>query len=130
MRIETIQQFAVIRGETAEELTESLNEKLRELRGKSPKVEFDGLTAYIKYSDKVSHPECLADEYELLGAAFACSQCPEFIPRKRKDGCPDYRCKKGGCEHTTYKKTFGESAACDILYDLIREGKVRLCYSE
>lgn len=130
MRNETMQQFAVVRGETAEELTEALNSKLMELKGKSPKVEFDGLTAYIKYSETIRHPECLADEYEMIGARFICEQCPAYIPRCRENGQPDKRCKKGGCPHTEFKKTYAESTACDLLYEMLMKGQVRLCFSE
>lgn len=130
MRSETLQQFAVIRGETAEELSEALNRKLMELKGKRPRVEFDGLTAYVKYSETIHHPECLADEYEMIGATFICRQCPAFVPRCRGDGEPDGRCKKGECPNTTYKKTFGESSACDLLYEMLMKGKVKLCFTE
>ena len=130
MRSETLQQFAVIRGETAEELSEMLNAKLIELKGKSPRVEFDGLTAYIKYSETIRHPECLADEYESVGIRFSCEQCPAYEPRCKLSGEVDRRCKKGKCDHTIYGKTFGEAFACDLLYKMLMEGKVKLCYSE
>lgn len=130
MRIETIQQFAIVRGETAAEFTEMLNEKMLELRGKGPKVEFDGLTAYIKYSETIRHPESLAEEYEAVGARFCCEQCPAFEPKTKIGGGADRRCKKGGCPNTTYGKTFSDSAACDLLYQMLTEGKVKLCFTE
>lgn len=130
MRYETIQQFAVVRGETAAEFTEMLNEKMLELKDKSPRVEFDGLTAYIKYSETVRHPECLGEEYEVIGVRFCCEQCPAFEPRCKANGTPDARCKKGGCPNTIYNKTFADASACDLLYEMLKEGKVKLCYSE
>lgn len=130
MQISSLTQFAVVKGETAEEFSERLNEKMRELKGKRPEVEFDGLTAYIKYSETVSHPESLADEYEILGISFHCSQCPAFIPRYREDGEPDHRCRKGGCPHTSFKRTRSDSIACDLLYEMLRKGEVRLCFTE
>lgn len=130
MQVSSVTQFAVVRGTTAEEFSESLNEKMRELKNNRPEVEFDGLTAYIKYSEKVSRPECLADEYEILGISFHCCQCPAFIPRYKADGEPDHRCRKGGCPHTSFKRTRSDARACDLLYEMIRNGEVRLCFTE
>lgn len=130
MRIESMQQFAVVRGETAEELTEQLNRKLRELKGKNPQVKFEGLTAYIKYSEAIQHPECLGDEYELIGARFSCDQCPAYIPKCRRDGSIDRRCKVGGCPNTEYKKTYGRASACDLLYEMLMKGQVKICFTE
>lgn len=130
MRSETLQQFAVIRGETPEEFSEKLNAKLLELKDKRPRVEFDGLTAYVKYSETLRFPECLADEYESVGVRFTCERCPVFEPRCKAGGGIDRRCKKGGCDHSLYGKTFGDSEACDYLYKMLREGKVKLCFSE
>lgn len=130
MRIETLEQYLIIRGETDEDLTYKLNRKMMELKDKRPKVSFDGLTAYVKYYESEKIPESLADEYELTGAGFTCRQCPAFIPRYREDGRPDRRCKKGGCPEAEFRTTYEQSPACDALFDMIRKGKVKLCFSE
>ena len=130
MRIETLEQYLIIRGETDEDLTYKLNRKIAELKGKNPKVTFDGLTAYVKYYESEKIPESLADEYEIAGAEFTCSQCPAFVPRYRGDGRPDRRCKKGGCPISEFKMTYDESPACDALFEMIRKGTVKLCFSE
>ena len=45
------QQFAIVAADSAQQLTDQLNEKLRELRDKSPTVTFDGMIARIQYTE-------------------------------------------------------------------------------
>lgn len=133
MRNSVYQQFAIVKEDSAALLTEKLNEQIYELRQHSPVVTFsdaDPLCAYVKYAKKMSVPESLADEYEAQGIRFICAQCPFFKPATRDNGEPDRRCKWGYCEHTEFGKTYKTSSACEKLYELIKEGDVKLCFMD
>ena len=133
MTFSTYEQFAIVREDSAALLTEKLNEQVYALRQYKPVVTFsdsDPLCAYIKYVAKVPVPETLADEYELKGISFVCAQCPYFSPVLKDDGEQDKRCKWGNCEHAEFGRTYKTSPACDKLYDLIREGDVKLCFTD
>lgn len=133
MTYSAYEQFAIVREDSAALLTERLNEQVYALRQYRPVVTFsdaDPLCAYIKYAKKVAIPETLADEYEEQGIRFICAQCPFFRPALRDNGEADRRCKWGYCDHTEFGKTYKTSAACDKLYELIKEGDVKLCFMD
>ena len=59
------QQFAIVTGDTAQQLTDRLNEKLIELSEKKPTVSFEGMIARISYFEKINSGEvrlCLAEQ--------------------------------------------------------------------
>ena len=80
MRTESYQQYAIVAADSAQELTEQLNEKLKTLKCKYPKVTFEGLIARIQYTESVQIVEELSDEYELQGVRLTCQDCPMFQP--------------------------------------------------
>ena len=131
MKTSVYEQFAIVKEDSAALFTTKLNEQIYALREYSPVVTFsdaDPLCAYIKYVASVSVPESLSEEYEEQGTRFICAQCPFFKPVTKDDGSEDKRCKWGSCEHTELGRTFKTSSACDKLYELIKEGDVKLCF--
>ena len=80
MKRESFQQFAIVAADSAQTLTELLNVKLRELRGKNPTVTFEGMIARIQYTESEQVPESLAEEYEAQGVKLTCQDCPYFCP--------------------------------------------------
>jgi hypothetical protein len=128
MKAQSIQQFAIVQSDSAAAFEEELNARLMDLSEKNPKVSFDGLTAYVSYIKTVRIPETLADAYELNGACFHCEDCPEFQAMLKADGTEDKRLKYGECQYAEMRRTRRDAKACDILYKLIRDGRIGLCY--
>ena len=127
MRSRSYQQYAIVAADSAQTLTEQLNAKLIELRDKNPTVTFEGLTARIQYVECEQIPESLAEEYETQGVRITCQDCPFFVPTYKADGTEDKRAKWGGCPFTEYKRTSKESRACDKLFQMMNDGRVKLC---
>ena len=123
------QQFAIVQGDTAQQLTERLNAKIIELKDKDPTVTFDGLISHVMYTEHEMVPETLADEYELKGVNLTCEDCPMFVPAIKADGTEDRRAKFGGCPFAEHKTTSRCSRACDRLFQMINDGRIKLCAS-
>ena len=135
MRSSSYEQFAIVHADSAPLFTQQLNEEIYRLRDNNPVVKFSEsipFYAQIKYTVTQRTPECLGDEYELQGVTFACALCPHFLPERTRTGEADKRCKSGDCSYNgnEYGRTFRSSEACDHLYELIKEGKVKLCFTE
>ena len=130
MRCESYQQYAIVAADSAQELTEQLNAKLRELRNKNPKVTFEGMIARISYTEYIRIEEDLSDKYESAGVTLTCQDCPCFGPAIKADGTEDFRAKKGSCPHSPYRMTRRDSSACDTLFKMINRGEVKLCLAE
>ena len=128
MKTKSIQQFAIVQCDSAPQFEEELNARMRDLSRKSPKVQFDGLTAYISYLESVDIAETIADEYVLQGACFRCEDCPEFQHVLKKDGTENKVIKYGECQYAEYGRTYKDSPACDMLFELIKSGRIGLCY--
>ena len=121
------QQYAIVQSNTASTLTEKLNQKLRELKDKEPSVEFDGLTARIKYLETVLVPEDLADEYKMRGLDLKCAVCPFFEPMEKADGTKDERAKRGKCPCAKYGIAFSDGPVCDNFFRMLNDGGFELC---
>lgn len=132
MKNERFQQFAIVSADSAQLLTEQLNEKLRELKDKNPTVTFEGMIARISYTENVTVPEGLDDEYEQAGIRLTCSRCPLFQPTRKSDGTIDKRAKWGGCEYSPlgFGQTSKTTRACNRLYEMINNEEVTLCLAE
>ena len=135
MKRSSYEQFAIVHADSASLFNEQLNEEIFRLRDYHPVVHFSEsipFYAQIKYTVTHSTPECLGDEYELQGVTFACALCPHFLPAKTRKGEDDKRCKVGDCsfDGNEFGRAFNNSDACDHLYELIKEGKVKLCFTE
>jgi len=127
---EAFQQFAIVQGDSAQQLSERLNEELFRLRHKFPEVSFEGMIARISYTEHTNAPEDTADEYELRGVHLTCQDCPFFQPHQKKDGSEDLRAKKGKCDFAQYGSTNRDMRACAHLFDMLNRGEVRLCLAE
>lgn len=128
MRRMSYQQFAIVQGDSAQQLTERLNQKLYELKEKDPTVTFEGLIARISYyvTEEV-------EKKNSLGSAqfkFMCKDCPFFEPVLKRDGTADRRMTMGGCPFAVEETTFTYSDACERLYELIKDREVKLCLRE
>lgn len=133
MRSSVYEQFAIVQETSASLFAVRLNEELFRLKDKRPAVRFsesDPLCAYIQYTVSVNTPETVAEASEISGVSFVCAQCPFFVPPTTASGEIDRRCKYGDCEHAELGRTYKTSPACDKLYELIKEGDVRLCFTE
>ena len=133
MKRSSYEQFAIVSADSASLFSQQLNEEIYNLRDNHPVVHFSEsipFYAQIKYTVWNSTPETLADEYELKGAGFTCGQCPHFVPALKKDGTAHPTKKFGDCEYAELGRTLKTMPACDKLYEAIREGKVKLCFTE
>ena len=124
------QQFAIVAADSAQQLTDQLNEKLKELRDKSPTVTFEGMIARIQYMESERVPETLEEEYELQGVQLTCEDCPFFCPTIKADGTRDLRAKWGGCHLSEYGRTDKRARACEKLFQGLSDGRVKLCVEE
>ncbi len=127
MKEQQFQQFAIVQGNTASNLTEKLNSKLLELKDKEPTVEFDGLTARIRYFESVSVPEDLTDEFKMKGIDLKCASCPFFEPMEKADGTVDERAKRGKCPCAKYGIAFSDGPVCDTFFKMLNDGGFELC---
>lgn len=127
MKRESYQQFAIVAADSAQLLTEQLNAKLRELRDKRPTVTFEGLIARIQYEETETGPESLEDEYTLQGVRLTCQDCPYYEPILKANGEIDGRMKYGNCPYSEIGRAFRDSRACEVLYQKLNNGEVRLC---
>ena len=133
MKTQSLEQFAIVKEDSASLFTARLNEELLKLKGNNPHVRFseaDPLCAYIDYTINETTPETVSEASEIAGVSFVCAQCPHFRAPLRDDGEVDKRCKYGDCEHTELGRTFKTSRACDILYELIASGNCRIVTDE
>jgi hypothetical protein len=133
MKHSVYQQFATIQEDTASLFDARLNEKVHELRDRNPKVAFSEhipFYAHITYTVNEDAPETIAEASAVEGVSFVCCQCPYFRPALREDGEVDKRVKWGGCEHTELGRTLKTAPACERLYQLIKEGDVKLCFMD
>lgn len=129
MRRVSYQQFAIVQGTSAQQLTEMLNQKLYELKDKNPTVTFEGLIARISYMEEDVIEENRHD-LEKTMCKFKCRDCPFFEPTLKKDGTVDRRTTLGRCEFSPDGYTLRTSDACQRLYEMIDEREVGLCLKE
>ena len=133
MRSSIYEQFAIVHADSALLFTERLNTEVYRLRGNNPVVKFSEsipFYAQIKYTVNENIPETVAEASEIEGVRFVCAQCPIFKPVLKEDETEDRRCKYGDCEFTELGRTLKTAPACDRLYELIKEGGVKLCFME
>ena len=136
MKRSNYEQFAIVSNDSAHHFNEELNAELYRLRDKNPNVHFSESTspffAQIKYIETEEKPETLTEEYESVGALFLCSQCPYFEADTNADGVEDRRSKKGFCNnpHSDFERVLKSMAACDEIYELIKKGGVKLCFTK
>lgn len=129
--VKSTKRFAIVRETSAASFEDQLNKTLEHLSDQNPKVEFsetgDYMTARIEYEAKVEIPDEPISE---RGYKFSCEDCPRFEHLLKKDGTVDGRIKYGNCPAAQYGRTLKSSPACDLLYRMIENGEVELCYSK
>ena len=129
--IKSTKRFAIVRETSASSFETQLNEKLDSLYEQNPSVTFsetgDYLTARIEYTARVEIPDEPISE---RGYRFSCEDCPRFEHLLKKDGTVDGRIKYGNCPAAQYGRTLKSSPACDLLYRMIENGEVSLCFSK
>ena len=133
MRRSTYEQFAIVSADSATLFTEELNAEILRLKDNNPVVKFSEsipFYAQIKYTVNTESPETVAEASEVNGVSFVCAQCPCFTSPKRADGEVDRRVKWGECEHTELGRTLKTAPACEKLYELIKEGDVKICFMD
>lgn len=128
-----VQQFAIVRSDSAETFEAELNTRVKELFAYSPKVEILDNGEYL--TAKISYKAPLEAEYRPKdptdsGITFLCQDCPYFEPMRKADGTEDGRTKYGGCKFAEFKRTYKTSKACAVLYQMIENGGIRLCLSD
>ena len=123
----SIEKFAIVRETSAAQFEEKLNDVLFELREKSPTVEFDtvgaDMIAWIRFEDIETKPS-------ESGIKFTCADCPCFEYERNADGSIDRRKKWGCCPHAFTGWTTLTTAACDVLYNGIKNGDIGLTFKE
>ena len=126
MKHESYLQFVIVRNDDPETLSEMLNEKLRELAGKSPEVTFEGMIARISYKEYITTPEDIQDEYALKGVRLHCQDCPFFKPLLNKNGSINRAAKRGDCQFAEYGFTHRDAPACERLFYMLNRGEIKL----
>lgn len=134
MKRSSFEQFAIVASDSASLFTEQLNAEILRLKDHNPVVQFSESTspfyARIRYIVDTDTPETIAEASAVEGVSFVCLQCPYFQPVLREDGEIDKRVKWGGCEHTELGRTLKTAPACERLYELIKEGDVKVCFMD
>ena len=126
-------QFAIIRDRSASTFETKLNDRLRDLIDNDTTVTFgeigDDMIARISYTEKVEIQREELPPSE-TGIKFHCADCPNFSPVLNRLGEVDGRIKYGNCPHAAMGRTFKKTEACDVLYNMIINGEVRLCLND
>ena len=127
MSSRSYQKFAIVQGDSAQSLTDQLNEQLYRLRDKHPVVTFEGMIARICYDETDYDPNPIEEEAKI---EIFCQDCPYFKPLLKADGTIDKRSRLGDCPYTKYKRTYRNSKPCEKLINDINSGEVKLCLAD
>lgn len=127
MRRKSYQQYAIVQEDSADRLTETLNKILYELRDKDPTVEFEGLTARIRYYEEEETATKRHDREE-TELKLRCRDCPMFDPVRKKDGTPDNRTSFGFCRIAEGGQALATQRACAELFRMLNEREVKICF--
>ena len=133
MKHSRYEQFAIVTADSAQLFSQKLNDEIFRLKDSDPVVYFsesNPFYARIRYIVNTDTPETIAEASAVEGVHFVCLQCPYFNAPKKDDGTPDKRVKWGDCEHAELGRVLKTEPACDKLYELIKEGDVKLCFMD
>lgn len=126
MKKQKVKQYAFIEAADLDCFEIKLNEKLEDLAENDPEVAFyenDPQLARISYTKEIaSRDESPAER----GARFTCGDCPLMKHIRKKDGSPDLRRVYGECDFGEMGRVWKTTPACDYLYKLIADGRIRL----
>ena len=120
-------QYSIITDTEPQAFQDKLNAELRRLKDKQPEVNITGngvaRIAEIRYTEEeiIRQPEPSE-----TGVRFTCEECPIFKPATKRDGTADLRSKYGECPHAEMQRTWKTAPACDVLYTMLKNGKIRL----
>ena len=122
-----VPQFETVHEKDPMILTAKVNESVMEHRNEKPAVTWeDGTTARISFLKLVR----LFEEEKEPYAVFTCGECPIYKPQQKRNGEVDARSKHGGCIFAQYGRTGRDTKACEKLYEMLKNGMIRLCLSE
>ena len=128
MKCRSIQQFAIVTGDTAQLLEERLNARLIELHKFEPKLyDLADRRAVIEYKITETSPENIGEEYQAQGVRFTCEDCPYFEPALTGRDMVDRRIKYGDCQFAINGRTRRDASPCDVLWNKLKNGEVELC---
>lgn len=133
MKCVSYDQFAIVHADSASLFNEELNAQIYRLKDHNPVVKFSEsipFYAQIKYRVNENTPETVSEASEIEGVHFVCAQCPYFTAPKKDDGTTDRRCKWGECPHAELGRVSKTAPACDRLFDAIKGGDVKLCFTD
>ena len=126
MRKQRVKQFAFIEAADLDCFEIKLNERLEDLAEWDPEVAFyesDPQLARISYTkETVVQEETPAER----GIRFTCGDCPMMQHITKRDGTPDLRRVYGNCDFGEMGRVYKTTPACDYLYKLIADGRIRL----
>lgn len=122
MKIAIRKQTVIVQGNSAEDFQDRLNKALSHIaeRGVKYELQFNmqlGFCAFVVYEEKIQVAETLADEYELAGEEYRCSECPMYVLSG------DKRVKYTTCKHGVRRCTANDYA-CDWFYEALEKGEV------
>lgn len=126
MKKQKVQQYAFVDAMDLDCFEIKLNEKLEDLAEHDPVVEFypnHSTLARIAYTKETVVEEVSPAE---KGARFTCGDCPMMKHIRKKDGSPDLRRVYGECDFGEMGRVWKTTPACDYLYKLIADGRIRL----
>ena len=130
MQSRSVPQFAIVQGDSAQDLTDKLNKEMWSLAGKGPEVTINGLMAVIRYSETERIFDEPEDAIAVTGLDITCQDCPFFKPIRNRDGSLNRVVKSGKCEFSKYGKAYRDGKPCMHLIETINRGEVRLCLAE
>lgn len=131
MKCRSIQQFAIVQGNSAQSFVDTLNAEIKRLSAFKPEMTFSESDPYfcrISYTETIIIDDEFADKQ--TGIEFRCEECPMFSPMLKSDGTEDRRIKYGNCPNAEFGRTYKRTKACDKLYQMIRSGEVQLCLAD
>ena len=121
-----VKQYAFIEAADLDCFEIKLNEKMEELADCDPEATFytdDPMLARISYTkETVVQEETPAER----GIRFTCGDCPMMQHITKRDGTPDLRRVYGNCDFGEMGRVYKTTPACDYLYKMIADGRIRL----
>lgn len=130
MKKQKVKQYEFVAYDTIDGFEMRLNEALRTLAEQRPEVTFyenDPTLARIEYTDEIVLEEETRAE---RGCRFTCGDCPKMKHIKKRDGSPDLRRVYGECDFGEMGRVWKTTPACDYLYKMIEDGRIRLTLEE
>ena len=113
--------FVVVEAETGQEYAQLVNAYYANTELRNVEVdhrERHNFCAYVTYEEVERVPEDLKDEYELMGVAFTCGDCPH------RQHTEDRRVKRFACNAGVEAYVCKCDPACNRFYEELQAGKL------